>query len=129
MSECRVCPSCGYNLHREEPFVDGRLTFDYDTGLIVDGRPIPLSYMMRQIVGSLIAARGERLSTDAILLRIGSEGEANTIAVQISRIRKVFRDAGLPELIQSRRGRGEAGYRWVMHALPRLSPEALAIAA
>lgn len=91
-----LCPHCGFDLKRDAPVQLGAFNMAgagahlYHAGIIV-----PLTPQQREICWALMKASPVPVKADVLMLRIGSEAEANLLNAQISKIRSVFHQAGL----------------------------------
>jgi DNA-binding response OmpR family regulator len=103
------CPSCGYNLTRDEVIEIGPWRLDPRGAVSFDGRRLSLTADCAMIMHSIAAAHGRPISLAALLSRIGSEALTNIIQVQIWRIRDVLRASDIPVPFHTVRSRG---YAW-----------------
>lgn len=107
------CPSCGFNLTRDEIVeidgwrIDPRGIAEYD------GRAIHFAPAQLIILHSIAMMRGRIAARDAILNRMGTEAEPNILSVLVCRIRRTINAAGIPSPIKTVCGRG---YRWELPA-------------
>lgn len=108
-----LCPSCGLDLSKNEPVSSATYKMHGPNGpLVIDGKDIPLAPLENEVAWALLRAKPAPLGKDAILLRIGSEGDGNLVAVILCRLRKKIREAGVErEVIQTVYG---GGYRWII---------------
>ncbi|WP_203310513.1 winged helix-turn-helix domain-containing protein [Sphingomonas beigongshangi] len=107
-----ICPCCGYNLRREQAIVVG--PFSYDPTLpafCIDGEPVRCRPQVREMLGSVMQARGRTLSFDVLADRVGSDAakSARLIDVALYEARRIF--GATPYLCPIERVRG-AGLRW-----------------
>lgn len=107
-----ICPCCGYNLRRELAIIVG--PFSYNPTLpafCIDGEPVQCRPQVREMLGSLIQARGRTLSFDVLADRVGSDAtqSARLIDVALYEARRIFEASPYPCPIARVRG---AGLRW-----------------
>ncbi len=68
---------------------------------------ITLTAAQHLLLGSLVQAGGRYVTRATLAERIGSDGDGNVVAVQMSRLRKNLASAGAPiDAIENVRGRG-----------------------
>jgi DNA-binding response OmpR family regulator len=107
-----ICPSCGYNLRREQPVVDGPFSYDPTTpAFCIDGQPVQCRPQVREVLGSLMQVRGRTLSFDVLADRLGSGAarSARLIDVALYEARRIFEASPYPCPIERVRG---SGLRW-----------------
>lgn len=81
--------------------------------LLYKGEVTELTKNELRILSCLLERRGEIISRDELMLRLWNSDlfvDDNTLTVNMNRLRKKMEDAGLTELIETRRGQG---YRMV----------------
>jgi len=97
---CHFCPNCGYDVVKsDKPITVGRLTIG-ETTVLIDGNPSRLTTDQVAILRCLALAYPHPVKLDAMILRLDKqelEDAGNGIAVQVHRIRKELRWAGLEE--------------------------------
>ena len=106
-----LCPHCGYDLQRDAAIELGDARFAWGEGLRWRGAAIALSPQQRAIVQALLKARGQLVSHEALIARMGSDADdlATLLRKQVHQLRTVIRRAGGPDPIRNERG---LGYRW-----------------
>jgi DNA-binding response OmpR family regulator len=107
-----ICPHCGYNLERERRTEDGPFAYDPTIpAFLIDGQRVPCRPQVRELLGSLIQARGRTLSFDVLIERMGSEADSSgkTMDVVLTYARKAFAAADHPFPVERVRG---VGLRW-----------------
>lgn len=110
MTAHAICPSCGYDLVADQPIILG----DYSilgTGypICFRGKPLPLTPMEANICAALMKVYPKAVKPDALLIRLGSEGEWNIAQVLVCKVRRKFAELGLNNPIETMR---IVGYRW-----------------
>ena len=112
-----ICPRCWCNLVPEQPMADGPFRYDSVDGLSYNGVKVRLSRQERELVGSLLHAKGRLLSPDAIVTRLDSETEnpPRLVSVLLAGIRRKLRQLGAPNPIKTHPEYG-AGWRWLSTA-------------
>ncbi|OJW63016.1 MAG: hypothetical protein BGO57_08805 [Sphingomonadales bacterium 63-6] len=106
-----ICPNCGCNLTRFEPFAFGNAAIDSQGRILFQGFPVTLPRTLHDIVEALIRAKGRGL-TRSVLANI-LDGDVNdaTISKYIERARAAFRVID-PEFDQIVCLRGFGAYSW-----------------
>lgn len=88
----------------------GELIFNaLDLTLSFEGKRIELSKNESRILLELMERKGELVSREQLMTRLwetDSFVDENTLTVNVTRLRKKLRDAGVPELILTRKGEG-----------------------
>jgi DNA-binding response OmpR family regulator len=109
------CPSCGFNLSRDELIERDGFVIDPRGGVTFEGRQIEIWPSEVSIAHTVATAAGRCVSIGAIAGRLDSEAidPINRIAVSICRMRKRFAAANAPFPIETVHSRG---YRWEMPA-------------
>lgn len=104
------CPSCGFNLTRDETLTlgDWVLTPSWTEYQGQRLRHAPASASI--LLYSIAAGRGQAVQTTAILNRLGSEASSNVISVYLSRLRVLLKAEGWPIPVKTN---GRGGYLWV----------------
>lgn len=113
MTAPQCCPSCGYNLTKDEPIERDGFCIDPRGAVSFQGRPLRLTAGAFTMLLCVARANGRPVHDDTILGYSGSEGTENTVHVQMCRARKAFAIEGAPFPIQRLQGRG---YAWSLPA-------------
>ncbi|MGR6327712.1 hypothetical protein ACU5AX_01465 [Sphingomonas sp. XXL09] len=116
MTRSCICPSCGYNLEREQLITDGPFTYDPTCpAFLIDGEPVQCRPQVREVLGSVMQARGRTLSFEVLAERIGSDAVRpnRLIDVALYQARRIFAASPYPCPVQRVRG---AGLRWALSA-------------
>lgn len=111
-----LCPHCGYDLRAEETVSFGSAAIERRGEFTYAGVVIHLSPCERNLVESLLRARGRLVPIMALAERMdtNSDDPANSIHVLAARVRKRLRAHGFPgELLHSEINRG---MRWAVEA-------------
>lgn len=98
--------------HADKKYTYGRLTVDVERGIMeTDGKVTELSRNETKILGYLIKNAGKIVSRDELMGHLWDMDEFiddNTLTVNINRVRKKLEDAGLHDIIRTKRGQGYA---------------------
>lgn len=106
-----LCPSCGFNLRADEALAIGDWHLDPRGLVSFKGKRVLLRPAQCQILLAIARAKGRPLSSETLLARTSYSDFTNTVASQISRMRKTLRAEGIPDPIESIHKPG--GYRWI----------------
>jgi DNA-binding response OmpR family regulator len=110
------CPHCGSDLKVDAPILfDNFSMFGDGYPLLYKQRLVPLTPGQASLVWTLLKAFPHAVKDDTIINRIGSDCGSNVIDVMVSRIRATFRRMGIPNHIETVRGRG---FRWSLTEQP-----------
>jgi DNA-binding response OmpR family regulator len=101
------CPSCGYNLTRDEVIERDEWSIDPRGAVRFQGEAIYLPPALFTIMHTL-ATTTRSVRAEVLLNRMGSEAQPQVIGVLICRLRKLLRDKKIPSPIQTVWGRGYA---------------------
>jgi DNA-binding response OmpR family regulator len=107
-----ICPGCGLNLERERLIEDGPFAFDPTIpAFLIDGQRVRCRPQVRELLGSLMQARGRTLTFDVLLDRMGSNAgvAAKLMDVVLHHAREVFAAADHPFPVERV---GGVGLRW-----------------
>ena len=105
------CPSCGYNFERD-PIIESGL-WRLDPGsreAFHNGDPFPVSGSVFEMLYATAAAKGQVVSRDALLGRMGSDAEGNVLDVWKARLKEACSARMIALPVETVRGRG---FRWV----------------
>lgn len=106
------CPSCGYNLRREEPLVSGDWYLTSER-TCYKGETVPITAQQSYIVYSVAQANGRWVKSEAIGGRVAhkafSEDPGNLVASQLAKARRKAMSAGFTLPVEGSRNRG---LRW-----------------
>jgi DNA-binding response OmpR family regulator len=104
------CPSCGFNLTKDEPIERDGFVIDPRGVVTFEGRQVPFTKAEHNLLHTLARAEGRCVESAVLGERLGeSEDPVNTARVLILRIRRRCWNAGAPNPIRTVWGRG---YRW-----------------
>jgi DNA-binding response OmpR family regulator len=105
------CPSCGFNLARDEIVESGDWRLDPRGEIYHAGRLVRLPPAINILIHSIAAADGRVMGVEALENRIGTESNGNIITVYVSRFRTLLRELGIPDPIKTVWGKG---WRWAL---------------
>ncbi len=111
-----ICPGCGLNIQSERVIEDGPFTYDPTVpAFLIDGSRITCRPQVREVLGSVMQARGRTLGFDVLADRLGSVAAAPSrlIDVALYDIRRIFAATPYPCPVERIRGKG---LRWSMAA-------------
>lgn len=111
-----LCPSCGFNLAKDEPVARDGWVLDPRGSAWLNGEELPLSASRVMLLLTLAKEHPRWVRAEALLHRASDGEEANTIAVIICQMRRLFRELGVPSPIESRNPHAGGGYRWKVAA-------------
>lgn len=98
--------------HADKRYTYDRLAVDAERGIMeVDGKVTELSRNETKILSYLIKNAGKIVSRDELMSYLWDMDEFiddNTLTVNINRVRKKLEDAGLHDIIRTKRGQGYA---------------------
>ena len=103
------CPSCGYDLAKDEVIERGALRLDPRGEITWHGAPVMLTPAEHLLLSTLVKAQGRPVRRDVLLERTGADCASNVADVQLHRIRGKFAGTGHPAPIETVRGHG---WRW-----------------
>jgi DNA-binding response OmpR family regulator len=105
------CPSCGFNLTKDEPIERDGFVIDPRGVVTFEGRQVPLQAGEIIFVHSIAAGEGRCVPISALLERMDSESKdpLGLLHTRLCMIRKRFFGVGAPNPIRTVWGRG---YRW-----------------
>lgn len=113
------CPHCGSDLKADAPIMLNEFSmFGDGYPLCYNGKPVKLTPTENALIWTLLKAYPNTVRADAMLNRIGSEGNYNTVTVLISRIRRKLKAAAVPNHIETMWG---TGVRWSVAVQPYVS--------
>lgn len=106
-----ICPHCGYDLERDAPITDGRLTFDPRGKATVDGVSIYLQPRMVTALGTLLKSQGRIVPRAVLIERMDDESDGAwiNVATVVKRLRRSLEAAGIWDAIETHYG---LGYSW-----------------
>lgn len=106
----KFCPCCGFDLVVDKRVVRGALLFDPRGRVVFHGNRLKLSPAIHILLGTLLKANGEFVTTATLKERVDSDVDGNTIQVYVCRLRKLLSriEPGVQH-IETAKGRG---YRW-----------------
>ncbi|GEM_PF-1314074 len=106
-----ICPNCGCDLKRFEPFSYGNVAIDERQNIVFGGIELALGPVQHEIVASLIRARGRPLTRDVLANRVDGEIDELSVRKYIQRARAVFLeiDRSFDQIVALR---GLGAYRW-----------------
>jgi len=107
-----MCPHCGYNFEADRPIASGNWVL-FPHYSILDHEPLRLTRSESGLLYTLAKARGDWVTTDAILNRISDSERPNIVSTLVADIRKKL---GARAPIASERGQRSRGYRWTVAA-------------
>ena len=111
-----LCPYCGYDLKADEPVQVGPYEMQpYGNHLGVNGQKLRLTPSESALAYTLLRAAPRVVTHVALIERLGidSDNATNVLQVQLSKLRKLFRDVGHPSPIMNHWG---TGYSWRVSA-------------
>ena len=104
------CPSCGFNMTRDETVERDGFTLDPRGCVSFMGKDVPLTKAEATLLHTVAAADGRVVSRATVASRFGmSDDPANVTSVLMCRIRKRLSAFGAPCPVKNEIGRG---YRW-----------------
>ena len=105
-----ACPSCGYNLSRDEVISTDGFMLDPRGVVSFGGRGIDITSGEAMLLHTIASEQGRVLRAETIGQRISdSDDPGNVAQVTVCRVRQKLRDAALPVPFHNVRGRG---YAW-----------------
>ena len=107
MSE--MCPHCGYNFAADAPIRLGKWMLTPQLALR-GGKDTGLTRTEANVLYAIAKGGGQWVTADAILNRVTDSECRNVVTVMVHRAR---RKLGKLWPVESGRGRGSHGYRWV----------------
>lgn len=107
-----LCPHCGYNLAADEEIAQGGWRLDPRRGAFYHGKLVVRRPSWTNILHALAKADGALVKSEALLGRVSECERNNTIASQISQLRKHIRQQGVPVPIGTVRAQAGSGYFW-----------------
>lgn len=110
MIATHFCPSCGFNLEKDEPLAVGDWNIDLRGGVQFRGRHVDyLSTTQIGILHTIAASRPRNVSIEILTARHSESESSVSIRVLICALKRDLRFQGIPVPIKTDRG---AGYHW-----------------
>jgi DNA-binding winged helix-turn-helix (wHTH) protein len=107
-----TCPNCGFDLKKCEPITIGRYSYSLSRGFAIKGRNIYIAPTCHEVLGVLMRMRGEVLTYNGIMERLGRDWRSPPDAVWaiMFQIRRAFRALKIPCPVEVVTGKG---LRWI----------------
>ena len=106
-----LCPHCGFDLATAGPVSYGNIAIEYGGAVSFEGRELRLTRSLRDIVETLVRARGRGVTRGVLAERIEGDVTDATIIKYVERARNCFRDVD-PAFDQIMSLRGFGAYKW-----------------
>jgi len=103
------CPSCGFNLDRDEVLQLDGFVLDPRGMIAFQGSPVLMTHHEAMAMHTVASANGRPVKTETISQRISDGEDPHCASVFIHRARRRLLAAGVPNPIQTAFRRG---YRW-----------------
>lgn len=107
-----LCPNCGCNLRRFEPYCFGNIAIDGTGDIFFADRKLALHRNQHVILEAIILAKGRGLTRSLLADLLGNEIYDQSIIKYIERIRSSLREID-PDFNQIETMKGFAAYRWL----------------
>lgn len=107
-----LCPNCGCNLKRFEPYCFGNVAIDKTGDIFFADRKLALHRNQHVILEAIILAKGRGLTRSLLADLLGNEIFDQSITKYIERIRSSLRKID-PNFNQIETMKGFAAYRWL----------------
>jgi len=103
-----ICPSCGYNLARDEVIDRDGFMLDPRGAAQFHGDDLGLTLAEALTLYTVAQAKGRPVSREAILTRVSDSEDPNVVSVFLLRARRKLVEHSAPNPVRSLHGRGLA---------------------